>query len=185
LSLLTPQVLTFSTHQQVAAAIKDMVVRGAPAIGACGGYGLVVALRNAPVEPIAALKAQFDSAYDVLVNARPTAVNLKWALDILRHKFDAIVSTAASGADVVAAFERAARDLAEEDVKINKRMAEFGNALVPQVFPPPPSCLHAQGGRIMHHCNTGALATVDVGTALGVIFAAHGAGKGESLVFRV
>ncbi len=156
------EVLEFDDYGDVAFAIKDMVVRGAPAIGAAAGFGLAVAAFQSSATSIKALRDDLEEAASVLGKARPTAVNLSWALNrILKRTKDV---TGSADALRRAVLEEAKR-IADEDVEINKRMAEHGAALIDD------------GDTIIHHCNTGALATVDWGTALGVIHTAHDQGK--------
>ena len=135
------------TAADVARAIHDMAVRGAPAIGIAAGYGMALALRDDP--------GAWDAAEAALAKARPTAVNLRWVLERLRRLED-------RSADAVLAE---ARRIHEEDLAQNHRMAEFGAALLPR------------GARVLTHCNTGALATGGHGTALGVIRTAHAQGR--------
>jgi S-methyl-5-thioribose-1-phosphate isomerase len=129
----------------VAAAIRDMVVRGAPAIGVAAAYGVVLGLRAGHA---------FDAVFERLAAARPTAVNLRWALERLRARHR-------QGADL-AALEAEAQAIHAEDRAQNLAMARAGAALI------------APGSRVLTHCNTGALATGGYGTALGVIRAAWG-----------
>ncbi|HEX6929777.1 MAG TPA: S-methyl-5-thioribose-1-phosphate isomerase [Gammaproteobacteria bacterium] len=138
---------------EVAAAIRDMAVRGAPAIGIAAAFGMVLAARQGGA-PAA------RNALPLLAAARPTAVNLQWALD----RMVAVLDTASEG-DVATAMEAEARLVQEEDLAQNRRMAVLGAALLPP------------GSRVLTHCNTGALATAGIGTALGVIRQAHADGK--------
>jgi methylthioribose-1-phosphate isomerase len=156
------EVLSYRTHKDVAFAITDMVVRGAPAIGAAAAFGLALAGFESASTSIDGLLADLQSASAVLKASRPTAVNLAWALDRLMNVARSINGSAD---DLRAAVLNEAQKLADEDVEINKRMAEHGAALI------------NDGDTIIHHCNTGALATVDWGTALGVIRTAHEQGK--------
>ncbi len=153
----------YTDYAAVASAITAMVVRGAPAIGATAAFGLAVAGFQSPATDRAALVRDLETAAAVLRAARPTAVNLGWALDRLLR----VVAAAPSGtADELRQIVLAeAQRLADEDVALNRRMGFNGAALV------------ADGDVIIHHCNTGALAAVDFGTALGVVFAAHEQGK--------
>jgi methylthioribose-1-phosphate isomerase len=153
--------VTCRTAEDVAHAIKTMQVRGAPALGVAAAYGMALAaLAAEPSNLIAAL----DQAAPSLLGARPTAVNVRWAVDrALSH-----AKSVAEAHGVAAAKEALlilANAMAEEDVAANKRMGAHGSELVPD------------GANVLTHCNTGALATVDYGTALGVIRAAHEAGK--------
>jgi methylthioribose-1-phosphate isomerase len=132
----------------VATAIGDLAVRGAPAIGIAAAWGVVLA---------ACQGADLESAMTRLRAARPTAVNLMWALDRMRARI-------ASGADV-AALEREAQAIQDEDLAANRRMGELGAALI------------APDSGVLTHCNTGSLATAGFGTALGVIRAGFAAGR--------
>jgi methylthioribose-1-phosphate isomerase len=132
----------------VAAAIRDLAVRGAPAIGIAAAWGVVLAARQG---------AGLDVAIAHLRASRPTAVNLMWALDRMR-------ACIAAGANVEA-LEREARAIQAEDLAANRRMGELGAALI------------APGSAVLTHCNTGSLATAGFGTALGVIRAGFAAGK--------
>ncbi len=148
-----------SDYRAVAHAIKDMTVRGAPAIGAAAAFGMALAARQAAASSTAELLMELEAAGDYLKSARPTAVNLAWAVD---HMLSTARSRAAHQPDGVRqAVLEAAQRLADEDVAVNMRMGQHGAALI------------QDGAVVLHHCNTGALATVDYGTALGVIRAAH------------
>ena len=164
------EVVSYREHKEVAHAITDMVVRGAPAIGAAAAFGLALAGYESASSSTDGLLADLQTAAAVLKSARPTAVNLAWAVDrvmrvALRHGSGQAYSVNSSANDVRKAVLNEAQQLADEDVEINKRMAEYGAALI------------NDGDTIIHHCNTGALATVDWGTALGVIRTAHEQGK--------
>ncbi|WKZ38963.1 MAG: S-methyl-5-thioribose-1-phosphate isomerase [Anaerolineales bacterium] len=158
------EVLSYRGHRDVAHAITDMVVRGAPAIGAAAGFGLALAGFESAASSTRDLLADLQAAANTLKDARPTAVNLAWAVDrVMRHAEQ--MKEERSVDDVRQAVLAEAQRIADEDVEINKRMAEHGAALI------------NDGDTIIHHCNTGALATVDWGTALGVIRTAHEQGK--------
>ena len=158
------EVLSYRGHKDVAHAITDMVVRGAPAIGAAAAFGLALAGYESASHSTDGLLADLAASAAVLKAARPTAVNLAWAVDRLMNIAEKMKDE--KNADAVrAAILAEAQKLADEDVEINKRMAEHGAALI------------NDGDTIIHHCNTGALATVDWGTALGVIRTAHEQGK--------
>ena len=156
------EILSYRDHLSVAGAIKDMVVRGAPAIGAAAAFGLALASCESKASSTGDLLAALEAAAVVLKSARPTAVNLAWAVDRVLH---AAKSNEGSADEIRSAVLAEAQRLADEDVEINKRMAEHGAALIDD------------GDTVIHHCNTGALATVDWGTALGVIRTAHEQGK--------
>ncbi|POM63226.1 S-methyl-5-thioribose-1-phosphate isomerase, partial [Phytophthora palmivora] len=156
------------TVEDVTRAIADMTVRGAPAIGAAGAFGLAIAAKNFPVTASstkAELLTAVDQAKITIDAARPTAVNLTWATERVVKELRVKVHEDVSVADLVAYTLTVAQALAEEDVAINKRLSEFGAEIVPT------------GSNILHHCNTGALATVDIGTAIGVIYECHAQGK--------
>jgi methylthioribose-1-phosphate isomerase len=154
----------YATVEGVAASIRDMVVRGAPAIGAAGAYGMVVAAQRSNAAERAGLLADLRAARAVLDAARPTAVNLSWATQRMVDAAEAMPA-GASADDLRRALLAEAEALADEDVEINRRMGHFGAEVIPD------------GANLLHHCNTGALATVDFGTALGVVFACQEQGK--------
>ncbi len=156
------EVAVFSDYQQVGQAIRQMVVRGAPAIGAAAAFGLALAAFQSSAGDPASLRADLLNAAQTLIAARPTAVNLGWALERVLH---ATKDINGSVDELRKAVLAEAQSIADEDVEINQRMATHGAALI------------EDGDTILHHCNTGALATVDWGTALGVIRMAHQQGK--------
>ena len=150
-------------YKDVDFAINDMVVRGAPAIGATAAYGAVLAADEFMDEDKDVFLEKMDNALDILNESRPTAVNLMWAVrrmkDLIEENKDL------SNKEIYEKILEEANNIYEEDIKTNKAMAKYGNEIVPQ------------GATILTHCNTGALATVDYGTALGVIREAHYTGK--------
>lgn len=154
------EILSYRDHHAVAEAIRDMVVRGAPAIGAAGAFGMALAALHSPATDRDGLLIDLAQAKVVLDAARPTAVNLSWATArVLEHARR--VSASNLAAEVIAEAQR----IADEDVAINRRMGAFGAEIVPD---------HAN---ILTHCNAGSLATVDYGTTLGVVRAAVEQGK--------
>jgi methylthioribose-1-phosphate isomerase len=157
------EIVSYSDHKSVAKAITEMVVRGAPAIGAAAAFGLALVGFESTSSSSRDLVADLQTASITLKAARPTAVNLAWAVDRIMNNEK---MKEQRSADELRQFvlEEAQR-IADEDVEINKRMAEYGATLI------------NDGDTIIHHCNTGALATVDWGTALGVIHTAHEQGK--------
>jgi methylthioribose-1-phosphate isomerase len=158
------EVVSFTKHKQVAQAIKDMTVRGAPAIGAAAAFGLALAGYESASSSTSDLFADLQAASNTLKASRPTAVNLAWAVDRVMSAVSSLQSQ--HDADFIRQFILIeAQKIADEDVEINKRMAEHGAKLI------------NDGDTIIHHCNTGSLATVDWGTALGVIHTAHEQGK--------
>jgi methylthioribose-1-phosphate isomerase len=150
-------------YQAVAGAITDMTVRGAPAIGAAAGFGLALAAQQSSARNIEELLVDLQQAAATLKAARPTAVNLAWAVDKL---MELVMSGEFSNPDDLReTLLKEAQGIADEDVEINRRMGANGATLI------------HDGDTILHHCNTGALATVDYGTALGVVRAAYEQGK--------
>jgi methylthioribose-1-phosphate isomerase len=158
------EVLSFRDHKSVARAITDMVVRGAPAIGAAAAFGLALAGFESAASSTSDLLADLQAASAALKSARPTAVNLAWAVDRVWGVVTGVGGERSADEVRQIVLEEAQR-IADEDVEINKRMAEHGAELI------------NDGDTVIHHCNTGALATVDWGTALGVIRTAHKQGK--------
>ena len=155
------RLVEYRNYNEVAQAIRTMVIRGAPAIGAAAAFGMALAAQESRAQGRDELLANLRAAGEALCAARPTAVNLAWAVARLLRRAES-ESTPATIPDALLAEAQA---LADEDVEVNKRLGKHGAALI-------------QGGdTILHHCNTGALATVDYGTALGVIRAAHEQGK--------
>jgi methylthioribose-1-phosphate isomerase len=157
------EVAAYSDHKSVARAITDMVVRGAPALGATGAFGLALAGFESASTSTGDLLADLQAAASTLKASRPTAVNLAWAVDQVMNKVSSLQSPTVDSIRQFILDE--AQRIADEDVEINKRMAEHGATLI------------NDGDTIIHHCNTGALAAVDWGTALGVIRTAHEQGK--------
>ena len=156
----------FDTVAGVAASITEMYVRGAPAIGATGAFGMALAAQNSTATTVAALLADLQAAKQTLDAARPTAVNLSWATARLVRVAEALAAQpGAAPAILRRALLDEAQSLADEDVEINRRMGFYGAAAIPD------------GANLLHHCNTGALAAVDFGTALGVVFACQEQGK--------
>jgi len=153
----------FDTVAGVAASITEMYVRGAPAIGATGAYGMALAANRSPATDRDGLLADLRQAKAVLDAARPTAVNLSWATARLLALAEQTVLPNVD--DLRSALLTEADALADEDIEINRRMGFNGAAVVPE------------GANLLHHCNTGSLATVDFGTALGVIYACQEQGK--------
>jgi len=145
---------------EVAAAIRDLVVRGAPAIGIAAAWGVVLAAQQLAAAGQAITPQALEPALAQLNAARPTAVNLAWALARMRS-----VLARTSGGDVPAALAREARSIQDEDLAANRRMGELGAGLI------------KPGSSVLTHCNTGSLATAGFGTALGVIRAGAAAGK--------
>ena len=153
----------YKTAVSIAEAIKSMVVRGAPAIGAAAAYGLVLTAVHTTAPSPAKLQQELADDADMLRGSRPTAVNLFWAIDRMMARL------ADPALDSIAAIQQATLDeanaIAAEDVAINRQIGQNALPLIPDK------------ATIIHHCNTGSLATVDYGTALGIIRTAHEEGK--------
>jgi methylthioribose-1-phosphate isomerase len=154
--------LTFRSGEEVARAIEDMVVRGAPAIGVAAAMGVAVELAHAPD---GALAASLERICRRLRRTRPTAVNLAWALDVCAAELGALLRAGAKDAEVRAGARALAVRLHDEDVATCRAIGAAGLPLVPA------------GARVLTHCNAGGLATAGYGTALGVIRAASDAGR--------
>lgn len=153
----------FTDYRDVATAIKDMYIRGAPAIGAAAAFGLALAAVHSPAQSTSKLATDVRQAADVLRATRPTASNLFWALERMLSRLEGEVS--ADVDQVRQSLVVEAQALADEDVEANKRMGEYGGELV------------EDGYNILTHCNAGALATVDYGTALAPVRTAWKQGK--------
>jgi len=156
------RIVSYDDYRQVAAAIQDMVVRGAPAIGVTAAFGLALAAIQSKALAASDLMRDLEESARVLRASRPTAANLDWAL---RKVLAAVSQVNGTAPELRVATLEMAQKLADEDVAINRRMAAHGAALIDD------------GDTVIHHCNTGALAAVDWGTALGVIRMAHEQGK--------
>jgi len=153
----------YERWEDVAEAIRTLVVRGAPAIGVTAAYGVVLAARQSRAATFDGLLADLEVAIKGLGATRPTAVNLFWALDRMRRV--ALEIPSATVDEVRARLSAEARRIHEEDVAANRAMGDHGAALVPP------------NARVLTHCNAGALATAGYGTALGVIRSAHARGR--------
>lgn len=153
---------------EVTDAIRAMVVRGAPAIGCAAAYGVALEAKRLAGLPRTAFDERLAAAMELLGASRPTAVNLRWALERMAARARALAGS--SPAQAAAALLREAHAVSYEDVQINRRMGELGAALIPD------------GACILTHCNAGALATAGHGTALGVIRSAVEAGKRVTVI---
>jgi len=153
----------YGSWQDAADAIRSLVVRGAPAIGVAAAFGVALAARQSRADHWEGFLADLEEAIKGLGATRPTAVNLFWALERMRRV--AIANRASSIDALRQRLLEEAQAILDEDVRANRVMGAHGAALVPD------------GGRILTHCNAGALATAGYGTALGVARAAHEQGK--------
>jgi methylthioribose-1-phosphate isomerase len=156
------ETVTLRTMEDVAFAIKDMLVRGAPLIGATAAYGMALAARDDPSD------SGLSQAYDTLHATRPTAINLKWALDEMMRVMKPLVP----GDRAQRAYRRAA-EICDEDVEINKAIGRHGFEILKKI-----AGRKKPGERlnVLTHCNAGWLATVDWGTATAPVYMAHDAG---------
>jgi methylthioribose-1-phosphate isomerase len=159
--------LTLCSVEEVARAIEDMAVRGAPAIGVTAAMGIALALRHAADAELALVHA---SASARLARTRPTAVNLTWALERMRAGLQPLFASAAPATQIRAAAESLAQRIHDEDVAVCRAIGDAGGSLFPE------------RARVLTHCNAGALATAGYGTALGVIRSAARAGRVETVL---
>jgi len=153
----------YTEYQGVAEAIRSMVIRGAPAIGVAAAMGIALGVKISPAKSVEELDTHFAEICQLIAGTRPTAVNLFWAVERMRKAYDRTRSLGV--APVREALIREALGMQEEDVRANRAMGRFGQALL------------SGNARILTHCNAGSLATAGYGTALGVIRAAVEAGK--------
>lgn len=150
-----------ATVAEVVNSIKIMLVRGAPAIGAAGAFGMALAGIHSAATDATGFLADLAIARKELDDARPTAVNLSWATGRIYELAELLAQSPLSFDKFRSILLNEAQELADDDVRINKRLGDFGATLI------------KQNANLIHHCNTGALATVDYGTAIGVIYSAH------------
>ena len=155
--------VTCTTHEQVAEVIRNMVVRGAPAIGVAAAMGIALGIKNSRAQTGAELKAEFEQIAQIISETRPTAVNLFWAIRRMREKFEFL--RVRPVAQIRQGLIEEAQRMHAEDIAANQAMGRHGATLMPS------------SGGVLTHCNAGALATAGYGTALGVIRAAVEQGK--------
>src|SRR6056297_2125101 len=155
------------TYEECEFAIRDMVIRGAPAIGAAAAYGVVLAAVQFQDRPVGEFCKKMEEAMDVLNRSRPTAVNLMWAIGRMRRILRSLEGLAPG--QVVQVLKKEADTVLAEEIHRSEAIGVNGNALVPD------------GATILTHCNTGSLSVPGPGTALGVVRAAHHSGKDISV----
>lgn len=155
--------VTCKSYEEVADAIRTMIVRGAPAIGVTAAMGVALGVRDSQAKDHAELKRDFDRICEVLAATRPTAVNLFWAVRRMRDKFEQVIAQPIARIQQELVTE--AQRMLVEDIAANEAMGRHGAVLLPS------------SGGVLTHCNAGALATCGYGTALGVIRAAVESGK--------
>src|SRR3954453_864323 len=153
------------TAAEVARAIRTMVIRGAPAIGVAAAYGIALGMRRSTATGTQKFAAEFQKTCDLMAATRPTAVNLFWAIEKMKHAFGAAAQAGHSVDQIKDALDREAERIHDEDLASCRAMGAFGASVVPA------------DARILTHCNAGALATAGYGTALGVIRGAVEAGR--------
>jgi methylthioribose-1-phosphate isomerase len=150
-------------YEEVAAAIRDMAVRGAPAIGVSAAMGVALGMQQSTATDMAGFSAHFDRVAKLIAETRPTAVNLFWGIRRMKAKFDSLSTRTIP--QIKDAMVAEAQLMLVEDIAANEAMGKHGAVLMPS------------SGGVLTHCNAGALATCGYGTALGVIRAAVSAGK--------
>ncbi len=163
--------LTLRSYEDVAEAIKKMVVRGAPAIGVSAAMGLALGASQSVGMSVSDLKDEFDYMCQVMSQTRPTAVNLFWAIERMRARFKREEATTKDVAEIKARLIDEALNIFKEDIEANRAIGRYGADLIPD------------NSTVLTHCNAGALATAgDYGTALGVIRGARDAGKRVAVI---
>lgn len=163
--------LVLKTYQDVADGIREMVVRGAPAIGVSAAYGVALGAKNFVGMDITDFEDELDYICEVLSKTRPTAVNLFWAIDRMKRAFQGAKSKGKSVSEIKAILLDEAKKIHDEDIEAQRLIAQFGGELI------------EDNSTVLTHCNAGALATGGVwGTALGVIRGAKAQGKKVSVV---
>lgn len=162
--------LSYDSAASVAQGIRDMVVRGAPAIGVAAAYGVALEALRLKDKALAQFQSELSHGIDVLAKSRPTAVNLFWALDRMQKELAMATKTMADTVSIANHLVTQAHAIHTEDIAINRAMGAHGQALL------------KDGARVLTHCNAGALATAGHGTALGVFRSAVEAGKKISVI---
>ena len=157
--------VTCKTAAEVAKAIKTMVIRGAPAIGVAAAMGIALGMRRSTATGTKQFTTEFQKTCELMAATRPTAVNLFWAIERMKHVFAEAAHGGCSVDEIKQRLEAEARRIHDDDVESCRAMGAYGATLVPQ------------DARILTHCNAGALATAGYGTALGVVRAAAEQGK--------
>jgi methylthioribose-1-phosphate isomerase len=161
---------TYTDYGELAQAIRDMVIRGAPAIGVAAAMGIALGVERSKARTLEEMRAGFAAICETFARTRPTAVDLFWAIERYRRRFEQLASEAANAgerglASIRAALVEEAQRVHQERREADERIGRFGAELMPQ------------NGRVMTQCNAGALATGGIGTALGVIRMAIESGR--------
>jgi methylthioribose-1-phosphate isomerase len=148
---------TYTDYREVAKAIREMVIRGAPAIGVAAAMGVAIGVQKSPAKTVEELKTEFPLICDTLAKTRPTAVDLFWALERMKKRFQELLASDADLAAIRSAMVAEAQDVHREKLATDEAIGRFGAEFMPKE------------GQVMTQCNAGALATAGIGTALGVI----------------
>jgi methylthioribose-1-phosphate isomerase len=156
---------TYTDYREVAKAIREMVIRGAPAIGVAAAMGVALGVQRSAAGSVDQLKREFPEICSTLGNTRPTAVDLFWALDRMKRRFESLLLTNSDLASIRTSMVEEAKVVHLEKVATDEAIGRFGAAFMPQ------------DGQVMTQCNAGALATAGIGTALGVIRVAYQQGR--------
>jgi methylthioribose-1-phosphate isomerase len=156
---------TYTSYREVAKAIRDMVIRGAPAIGVAAAMGAALGVLHSSANSIEALRAEFDEVCDTLAKTRPTAVDLFWAIDRMKRRFAELTAQTSDLGKIRQAMVEEAQQVHLEKKATDEAIGRFGAEFMPA------------DGQVMTQCNAGALATAGIGTALGVIRVAFQLGK--------
>jgi methylthioribose-1-phosphate isomerase len=156
---------TYTDYREVAKAIREMVIRGAPAIGVAAAMGAALGVLHSPAKSVESLKIEFVEICDKLAKTRPTAVDLFWALERMKRKFTEICAVAPQLSEIKRVMVEEAKLVHLEKKATDQAIGEFGAEFMPRE------------GQVMTQCNAGALATAGIGTALGVIRVAYQQGR--------
>ncbi|HTZ49708.1 MAG TPA: S-methyl-5-thioribose-1-phosphate isomerase [Verrucomicrobiae bacterium] len=156
---------TYTDYREVAKAIREMVIRGAPAIGVAAAMGVAIGVQKSQAKTIEELKAEFPLICDTLAKTRPTAVDLFWALERMKKRFQELIASGEDLAGIRHAMVTEAEQVHREKLATDQAIGRFGAEFMPKE------------GQVMTQCNAGALATAGIGTALGVIRVAFEQGR--------
>jgi len=156
---------TYTDYRDVAKAIREMVIRGAPAIGVAAAMGVALGVQKSSASAVEGLKAEFPEICDTLAKTRPTAVDLFWALERMKRRFEEVLQSHTDLASIRKAMIAEAKDVHLEKLATDEAIGRYGAEFMPK------------DGQVMTQCNAGALATAGIGTALGVIRVAFQQGR--------
>jgi methylthioribose-1-phosphate isomerase len=156
---------TYTDYREVAKAIREMVIRGAPAIGVAAAMGAALGVLHSPAKSVGELRTEFTEICEVLAKTRPTAVDLFWALERMKRKFEEVCARTQQISEIKRAMVEEAKIVHLEKLATDQAIGEFGAEFMPRE------------GQVMTQCNAGALATAGIGTALGVLRVAFQQGR--------